>query len=142
MSTAGVKPNRLRKGVYAPLKGVCAKPVCVTVEPRLHPAMCFQNSQFLEAHLGWPRVAGFSDVMGGLTLPTHHAFVVAYALQKDLGLSFHVDSSDVTLNVCLVREGLGPLVDSLGTLSASSELPLLLQYLTSAPIPAFAGQAV
>ena len=45
---------------------------------------------------------GYKDV-GGDTLDSHHAFVVAYALGKDLDLSFHVDSSDVTLNVCLGR---------------------------------------
>ena len=39
------------------------------------------------------RVCGFADVMGGERLTTHHAFVVAYAMGKDLDLSFHVDSS-------------------------------------------------
>mmetsp|Transcript_91865 Transcript_91865/g.275749 ORF Transcript_91865/g.275749 Transcript_91865/m.275749 type:complete len:81 (-) Transcript_91865:909-1151(-) len=48
------------------------------------------------------RVAGYADVMGGEALTSHHAFVVAYAMGKDLELSFHVDSSDVTL----VRAGL------------------------------------
>ena len=46
--------------------------------------------------------AGFADV-GGDELVSHHAFLVAYALGKDLDLKFHVDSSDVTLNVCLGR---------------------------------------
>mmetsp|Transcript_68223 Transcript_68223/g.113408 ORF Transcript_68223/g.113408 Transcript_68223/m.113408 type:complete len:153 (+) Transcript_68223:33-491(+) len=45
-------------------------------------------------------LAGYADV-GGDQLLTHHAFIVSYALEKDLDLSFHVDSSDVTLNVCL-----------------------------------------
>lgn len=49
------------------------------------------------------RVAGFDDV-GGNCLATHHAFVVAYAIGKDVDLSFHVDSSDVTLNVCLGKK--------------------------------------
>ena len=43
------------------------------------------------------RLAGYADV-GGDQLATHHAFIVAYALDKDLDLKFHVDSSDVTLN--------------------------------------------
>ena len=47
--------------------------------------------------------AGYEDVIGGDALCTHHAFLVAYALGKDLDLKFHVDSSDVTLNVCLGR---------------------------------------
>ena len=48
-------------------------------------------------------LAGYADV-GGDELRTHHAFVVAYALGKDLDLSFHVDSADVTLNVCLGKD--------------------------------------
>ena len=55
-----------------------------------------------------PLVFHVRQVLGGASreeeLTTHHAFVVAYALARDLGLSFHVDSSDVTLNVCLGRE--------------------------------------
>eukprot|EP00301_Raphidiophrys_heterophryoidea_P027497 c9685_g1_i2.p1 GENE.c9685_g1_i2~~c9685_g1_i2.p1 ORF type:complete len:439 (+),score=106.99 c9685_g1_i2:139-1317(+) len=38
---------------------------------------------------------------GGATLNSHHGFVVEYALLKDKQLSFHVDDSEVTLNVCL-----------------------------------------
>ena len=49
------------------------------------------------------KAASFGDV-GGDELRTHHAFLVAYAMGKDLDLSFHVDSSDVTLNVCLGKE--------------------------------------
>jgi len=50
------------------------------------------------------RVAGYADVLGGeALLRSHHAFVVSYALGKDIDLKFHVDSSDVTLNVCLGR---------------------------------------
>lgn len=35
------------------------------------------------------------------TLDTHHGFAVEYALDKDRKLDFHVDDSEVTLNVCL-----------------------------------------
>ena len=55
------------------------------------------------------RLAGYDDVVGGdgggAALLTHHAFVVSYALGEDLELGFHVDSSDVTLNLCLGRLG-------------------------------------
>jgi len=47
--------------------------------------------------------AGFADV-GGDVLVDHHAFLVSYALDKDKDLKFHVDQSDVTVNVCLGRQ--------------------------------------
>ena len=52
------------------------------------------------------RPAGFLDVLGGeQQLLSHHAFLVSYAMGKDLELGFHVDASDVTLNLCLGAEG-------------------------------------
>ncbi len=48
----------------------------------------------------------FPDV-GGATLDGHHGFVVEYQIGKDESLSFHVDQSDVTLNVCLGEEFVG-----------------------------------
>lgn len=42
----------------------------------------------------------FPDVGGG-SLDRHHGFTVEYGVYKDLDLGFHVDASDVTLNVCL-----------------------------------------
>ena len=42
--------------------------------------------------------------VGGATLDDHHAFVVQYDAREDGGdveLGFHVDQSDVTLNLCL-----------------------------------------
>ncbi|KAL2920475.1 hypothetical protein RDABS01_011966 [Bienertia sinuspersici] len=42
----------------------------------------------------------FSEV-GGSTLDSHHSFVVQYGIAKDVELGFHVDDSEVTLNVCL-----------------------------------------
>lgn len=48
----------------------------------------------------------FADV-GGNSLDQHHGFTVEYALGKDLELGFHVDASDVTLNVCLGSDFLG-----------------------------------
>jgi len=42
----------------------------------------------------------FPDV-GGSTLDTHHGFVVEYSKDRDRDLGFHVDDSEVTLNVCL-----------------------------------------
>lgn len=40
----------------------------------------------------------------GDTLDDHHAFVVSYEIGKDEDLDFHVDDSEVTLNICLGRE--------------------------------------
>ncbi|KAJ4709844.1 2-oxoglutarate (2OG) and Fe(II)-dependent oxygenase superfamily protein [Melia azedarach] len=42
----------------------------------------------------------FSEV-GGSTLDSHHGFVVEYGTDRDVELGFHVDDSEVTLNVCL-----------------------------------------
>lgn len=42
----------------------------------------------------------FPDVGGG-SLDQHHGFTVEYGVEKDLDLGFHVDASDVTLNICL-----------------------------------------
>lgn len=42
----------------------------------------------------------YPDVVGA-TLDNHHGFVVDYEMGKDEHLDFHVDQSDVTLNVCL-----------------------------------------
>lgn len=42
----------------------------------------------------------FPEVGGG-SLDDHHAFVVAYQPAGDRSLGFHVDDSDVTLNLCL-----------------------------------------
>ncbi|XP_024021599.1 uncharacterized PKHD-type hydroxylase At1g22950 [Morus notabilis] len=42
----------------------------------------------------------FCDV-GGSTLDSHHGFVVEYGIDRDVELGFHVDDSEVTLNVCL-----------------------------------------
>ncbi|XP_051777532.1 2-oxoglutarate and iron-dependent oxygenase domain-containing protein 2 isoform X1 [Erpetoichthys calabaricus] len=45
----------------------------------------------------------FSDC-GGDTLDSHKAFVVKYALQQDLDLSYHYDNAEVTLNVSLGKD--------------------------------------
>nr|KJB29771.1 hypothetical protein B456_005G118000 [Gossypium raimondii] len=45
----------------------------------------------------------FSDV-GGSTLDSHHGFVVEYGINRDVELGFHVDDSEVTLNVCLGKQ--------------------------------------
>ena len=44
---------------------------------------------------------------GGDSLDNHHGFIVEYEVGKDTSLDFHVDASDVTLNVCLGREFTG-----------------------------------
>ncbi|CAI9756127.1 unnamed protein product [Fraxinus pennsylvanica] len=42
--------------------------------------------------------------VGGSTLDAHHGFVVEYGMDRDLDLGFHVDDSEVTLNVCLGKQ--------------------------------------
>lgn len=46
----------------------------------------------------------FFEEYGGLTLDSHHAFVVEYGRDKDLDLGFHVDDSELTLNICLGKQ--------------------------------------
>ncbi|XP_074329575.1 2-oxoglutarate and iron-dependent oxygenase domain-containing protein CP2-like [Apium graveolens] len=43
----------------------------------------------------------FFPEVGGATLDSHHGFVVEYGTDRDADLGFHVDDSEVTLNVCL-----------------------------------------
>ncbi|XP_022639189.1 uncharacterized PKHD-type hydroxylase At1g22950 isoform X2 [Vigna radiata var. radiata] len=45
----------------------------------------------------------FAEV-GGATLDSHHGFVVEYGKDRDVDLGFHVDDSEVTLNVCLGKQ--------------------------------------
>ncbi|KAJ9548929.1 hypothetical protein OSB04_021472 [Centaurea solstitialis] len=45
----------------------------------------------------------FADV-GGYSLDSHHGFVVQYGLNRDVEMGFHVDDSEVTLNVCLGKQ--------------------------------------
>ncbi|KAK9277752.1 hypothetical protein L1049_007299 [Liquidambar formosana] len=46
----------------------------------------------------------FFPEVGGSTLDSHHGFVVEYGLDRDVELGFHVDDSEVTLNVCLGKQ--------------------------------------
>nr|KYP61476.1 putative PKHD-type hydroxylase At1g22950 family [Cajanus cajan] len=46
----------------------------------------------------------FYSEIGGSTLDSHHGFVVEYGKNKDTDLGFHVDDSEVTLNVCLGKQ--------------------------------------
>jgi hypothetical protein len=48
----------------------------------------------------------YPDV-GGDSLDSHHGFIVEYKVGKDTSLDFHVDASDVTLNVCLGKKFTG-----------------------------------
>ncbi|KAL0430193.1 UNVERIFIED_CONTAM: DExH-box ATP-dependent RNA helicase DExH17 [Sesamum radiatum] len=45
----------------------------------------------------------FAEV-GGSTLDAHHGFVLEYGMDRDVDLGFHVDDSEVTLNVCLGKQ--------------------------------------
>ncbi|MCL7049843.1 hypothetical protein MKW94_005710 [Papaver nudicaule] len=46
----------------------------------------------------------FYPEVGGATLDSHHGFVVEYGKDRDNELGFHVDDSEVTLNVCLGKQ--------------------------------------
>ncbi|KAI9384360.1 hypothetical protein POPTR_012G051200v4 [Populus trichocarpa] len=48
--------------------------------------------------------AVFFREVGGATLDSHHGFVVEYGKDWDVDLGFHVDDSEVTLNVCLGKQ--------------------------------------
>ncbi|KAG6541488.1 hypothetical protein Mapa_017163 [Marchantia paleacea] len=51
-----------------------------------------------------PMAAVLFANVGGSSLDTHHGFVVEYSMDRDLDLGFHVDDSEVTLNVCLGKD--------------------------------------
>lgn len=49
----------------------------------------------------------FFPEVGGSTLDSHHGFVVEYGFDRDVDLGFHVDDSEVTLNVCVGKQFTG-----------------------------------
>ncbi|KAJ7943082.1 2-oxoglutarate (2OG) and Fe(II)-dependent oxygenase superfamily protein [Quillaja saponaria] len=49
----------------------------------------------------------FFPEVGGSTLDSHHGFIVEYGTDRDVDLGFHVDDSEVTLNICLGKQFLG-----------------------------------
>lgn len=60
-------------------------------------------NKFMEEYI-CPLSRVFFPEVGGSTLDSHHGFVVEYGSDKDVELGFHVDDSEVTLNVCLGTE--------------------------------------
>lgn len=48
-----------------------------------------------------PLTGLFFPQCGGAELDGHHGFVVDYGRERDVDLGFHVDDSEVTLNLCL-----------------------------------------
>ncbi|KAH7444337.1 hypothetical protein KP509_02G074300 [Ceratopteris richardii] len=54
-----------------------------------------------------PMASKLFNEVGGASLDSHHGFVVEYSMDRDLELGFHVDDSEVTLNVCLGKEFTG-----------------------------------
>ncbi|KAG2589009.1 hypothetical protein PVAP13_5NG352100 [Panicum virgatum] len=60
-------------------------------------------NQFMEQFVA-PISRVFYPEVGGGTLDSHHAFVVEYGKDRDVELGFHVDDSEVTLNVCLGKQ--------------------------------------
>ncbi|KAJ8747765.1 hypothetical protein K2173_012954 [Erythroxylum novogranatense] len=59
--------------------------------------------QFMDHYIR-PMSGVFFPEVGGSTLDSHHGFVVEYGANKDAELGFHVDDSEVTLNVCLGKQ--------------------------------------
>ncbi|CAA2949650.1 uncharacterized PKHD-type hydroxylase At1g22950-like [Olea europaea var. sylvestris] len=59
--------------------------------------------KFMEEYIR-PISKVFFPEVGGSTLDAHHGFVVEYGMDRDLDLGFHVDDSEVTLNVCLGKQ--------------------------------------
>ena len=52
----------------------------------------------------WPIARRLFPVIGA-QFHDHHAFIVRYQADEDLGLDMHIDDSDVTFNVCLGQPG-------------------------------------
>ncbi|KAA0171554.1 hypothetical protein FNF28_00764 [Cafeteria roenbergensis] len=46
----------------------------------------------------------FGAASGAASLDSHHGFIVEYAVPKDRSLGFHVDDSEITVNLCLGTE--------------------------------------
>lgn len=62
--------------------------------------------KLMEAYIRPLSKVFFAEV-GGSTLDSHHGFVVEYGKDRDVDLGFHVDDSEVTLNVCLGKQFTG-----------------------------------
>eukprot|EP00268_Persea_americana_P045362 TRINITY_DN4621_c0_g1_i1.p1 TRINITY_DN4621_c0_g1~~TRINITY_DN4621_c0_g1_i1.p1 ORF type:complete len:384 (-),score=63.12 TRINITY_DN4621_c0_g1_i1:673-1824(-) len=54
-----------------------------------------------------PMSKAFFGEVGGSSLDSHHGFVVEYGKDRDAELGFHVDDSEVSLNVCLGKQFTG-----------------------------------
>ncbi|CAN1173351.1 2-oxoglutarate and iron-dependent oxygenase domain-containing protein CP2 [Linum perenne] len=54
-----------------------------------------------------PMAKVFFPEINRLALDSHHGFIVEYGADKDVELGFHVDDSEVTLNVCLGKDFFG-----------------------------------
>lgn len=71
---------------------------------------------------------------GGASLDSQHSFTVQYQLGGDRNLGFHVDDSDVTMNLCLGKTFEGGdlffrgLIDCPETHSQYEEVPHQMQY--------------
>lgn len=62
--------------------------------------MEFMLDDFMDDYIR-PMSKVFFPEVGGLTLDSHHGFIVEYGVDRDVELGLHVDDSEVTLNVCL-----------------------------------------
>ncbi|XP_074374106.1 2-oxoglutarate and iron-dependent oxygenase domain-containing protein CP2-like [Apium graveolens] len=79
----------------------------------MHPTTMYKYGAILD-HFGLEKMLGrlmedfilpmstvFFPEVGGAMLDSHHGFIVEYGAGADVYLDFHVDDSEVTLNVCL-----------------------------------------
>ena len=66
----------------------------------------------------------YPDWVGG-GLDSHRAFVVKYAVEEDIDLSYHFDNAEVTLNVCLGKRFEG------GTLYFGAMRTVIVLYVNS-----------
>ena len=54
----------------------------------------------------------------GLSLDSHHSFMVRYKQGEDLGLDMHTDDSDVTFNICFVDNFTGAMLAFCGRMGS------------------------
>ena len=82
----------------------------------------------LQAHYLQPVAAMLFPDDGGLSLDSHHTFMVRYKQGEDLGLDMHTDDSDVTFNVCLTRGFTGAVLAFCGHQGTPAHRHLALGY--------------
>lgn len=80
------------------------EPLSRRLFPRLHPERSSATISSMDSHHGFFTFASLSQEGHNSYLPVPPRFVVEYGADKDKKLDWHVDDSDVTLNVCLGKQ--------------------------------------